>query len=97
MPSLLVHAWKRTVALEQRERDLIGQWEGAKLDWVVERDRADKMEQAHAWELLKARLEEAKLQLQEHYCNSVICTCPLSKRIADLECQLAALPEEGKV
>ena len=33
------------MALGQRERDLIGQWEGAKLDWVVERDRADALEQ----------------------------------------------------
>jgi hypothetical protein len=56
----------------------------------------DEREAAHARELLKARLEEAKLQLHEHYCNSVICTCPRSKRIADLERQLAALPEEGK-
>ena len=80
---------KRIVALEQRERDLIGQWEGAKLDWVVERDRADALEQRER----ESRLGEAEWWMKrpefrmdhaKDQCHSTAGRCACCARIAEL-------------
>jgi hypothetical protein len=57
----------------------------------------DEREAAHARELLKARLEDAELAEQETIAAWLRIRVASKDRVADLERQLAALPEEGKV
>jgi hypothetical protein len=85
-------------ALEQQYDRMVGQWEGAKLDWVVEHDRADALEQRER----ELRLDErTKFPPCDCFHNPDTGYLELCPRCAVLRSALnpteAALPEEGKV